>query len=91
MQLLKKDVSARMSKKMGCPRYQCTEAIDAMFEVITEALRDDLEINFIGFGKFYATEVNYKNMKLPTGERMDREIKVKRVRFKPSVTLKREV
>jgi DNA-binding protein HU-beta len=48
----KQEFVERVSSKSGLGRREAQEAVDAVLESITEALRSGDEVNFTGFGKF---------------------------------------
>jgi DNA-binding protein HU-beta len=48
----KQEFVERVSSKSGLGRREAAEAVDAVLESITEALRSGDEVSFTGFGKF---------------------------------------
>ena len=50
--MTKQEFVERVAQKSGLGRREAGEAVDAMIEAITEALKNREEVAFTGFGKF---------------------------------------
>jgi DNA-binding protein HU-beta len=48
----KQEFVERVSSKSGLGRREAAEAVDAIIDSITDALRNGEEVSFTGFGKF---------------------------------------
>jgi len=48
----KQEFIERVASKSGLQRREATQAVEAMLESITEALKQGEDVNFTGFGKF---------------------------------------
>jgi DNA-binding protein HU-beta len=50
----KQEFVDRVANRSGLSRRDATQAVDAILDSITDALRNGEEVNFTGFGKFTA-------------------------------------
>ena len=50
--MTKQEFVERVASRSGLGRREATQAVDAVIESITDALRSGEEISFTGFGKF---------------------------------------
>lgn len=84
----KAELIAAVAEKTGDPKTKVGESVDALFDVLTEALVKNDEIRIPGFGVFAVVETAARKARNPqTGE----EVKVpagRRARFRPGKALK---
>ena len=50
--MTKQEFVERVSQKSGLGRREATDAVDAVIDAITDALKNGEEVSFTGFGKF---------------------------------------
>ena len=86
-----KDVIDEVSEKTGMSKEMTKSAINAFFEVMEEALCKGEKIQVTGFGTF-----NVENCQERIGRnpRTNEEIRIpasRKVKFRPSVTLKKNI
>jgi DNA-binding protein HU-beta len=87
----RQELAASVVEKTGLPRAKATAAIDAVFETITEKLKDAHEVRLLGFGAFVLTERKAGKGRDPrTGAEIDIPHS-KSVRFRPGKALKEAV
>ena len=84
----KKDLVESISKQCDISKTTATDAIDIIFQSITDALNNDEKVDIKGFGSFNISDRKARKGRNPhTGEEI--EIKASRVpTFKASKTLK---
>ncbi len=84
----KQELIARMAEKSGLTKAQCTDAMEAAIEAITEALKAGDEVRLIGFGTFSVTNRPEREVRIPgTGE--TKKVPATNVpKFKPGKGLK---
>jgi DNA-binding protein HU-beta len=77
-----------VAKKSGLSKKDANEALNAILDTITEALKDGKTVNFIGFGSFSTVKRAARTARVPlTGKEV--EIKERNaVKFKVGKTLK---
>ena len=84
----KADLIADIADKTGEAKTKVAEIVDAMFDVMTEALKQQQEVRIPNFGVFLVVETAPRKARNPqTGE----EVKVpagRRARFRPGKALK---
>ena len=91
MEITKKDVVNLVKAKTDLSVKTTSEVVDALLEVITEALADGDSVRFTGFGTFYVTERAARTGKNPrTGEVIEIAAS-KSVSFKAGKSLKDKV
>ena len=84
----KNDLAAAVAVKTGMTKKASSDAIDAVFEVITEALAKKDKVQLIGFGTFETRERAARVGRNPaTGEEMQLPASVAPA-FKPGKALK---
>ncbi len=67
----KMDLIAAVADETDLPRTKATEAVDAVFAAISDALKKGEEVRLIGFGTFAATTRKASTGRNPrTGEEM---------------------
>lgn len=49
----KNDLAAAVAAKIEMSKTQATEAVEAMLDIITRALKKGTEVRLVGFGSFY--------------------------------------
>jgi DNA-binding protein HU-beta len=78
----------RVSKRAGLSKKDTNEALNAILDTITEALKEGKTVNFIGFGSFSTVKRAARTTKVPlTGQ----EVHIKErnaVKFKVGKSLK---
>lgn len=52
----KNDLVSQVAEKASLTKAQAGEAVDAVFDVITSALKSGDEVRIVGFGNFVVTE-----------------------------------
>ncbi|SER45163.1 DNA-binding protein HU-beta [Faunimonas pinastri] len=84
----KGELAAAVAEKTGLGKSDASQAVDAVFDVISEGLKKGDEIRILGFGNFAISERAATTGRNPqTGEPM--EIKAsKQAKFKPGKGLK---
>ena len=84
----KKDLVESISKKCDISKTTASDAIDIIFQSITDAINNDEKVDIKGFGSFNISDRNARKGRNPqTGEEI--EIKASRVpTFKASKSLK---
>ena len=91
MEITKKDVVNLVQAKTDLSVKTTSEVVDALLEVITEALADGDSVRFTGFGTFSVTERAARTGKNPrTGEVIEIAAS-KSVSFKAGKSLKDKV
>ena len=87
----KQDLIARIAEKTGATKVSTADAVDSLFEGITQALKKGEAITFVGFGTFRTSQRRARLAKNPrTGE----PVKIPRrrvVRFTAGKALKSAV
>jgi DNA-binding protein HU-beta len=84
----RQDLLAAVTEKTGLPRPKAVAAMDAMFDTVTECLKNGQEVRLIGFGAFLPTERKAGKGRDPrTGAEIDVP-ESKSVRFKPGKALR---
>jgi DNA-binding protein HU-beta len=91
MNRTKKDIAAAVADQTGMTKKDSEAAVNAVFETITETLKDGGEVSIAGFGKFVVAEKPARQGINPaTGEKI--EIAASRApKFKAAKTLKDEL
>ncbi|GGE11274.1 transcriptional regulator [Marinithermofilum abyssi] len=87
----KTELIAQVAEKTNMTKKDATQAVDAVFESITEALRSGDKVQLIGFGNFEVRERAARKGRNPqTGEEI--QIAASKVpAFKPGKALKEDV
>jgi len=87
----KTELISQVAEKTSLSKKDAAKAVDAVFETITEALKNGEKVQLIGFGNFEVRERSARKGRNPqTGEEID--IAASRVpAFKPGKALKEEV
>ncbi|GHS91871.1 transcriptional regulator [Alphaproteobacteria bacterium] len=87
----KGELITSVSTKSGLSKVDSEKAIDAVFDSITDALKDGDEVRMVGFGTFVCVDKPASEGRNPrTGEKI--KIKARRVpKFKPGKQLKESV
>ena len=68
----KNDLVAHVSDVTGLAKGDATKAVDAVFDSISAALRDGVEVRLVGFGTFSVTERAASEGRNPrTGDKID--------------------
>lgn len=89
--MTKKDLANVVAEKTGLTKKDSHEAVNAVFEAITESLQKGEEIQLIGFGTFSSVKKEAKPCRNPhTGETMMSEEKMV-PKFKAGAGLKKAV
>jgi DNA-binding protein HU-beta len=84
----KGDVAAAVADKTGLSKAAANEAVDAVFNTISEALREGGEVRILGFGNFVVADRAARTGRNPqTGETAAIPAS-KQARFKPGKGLK---
>lgn len=87
----RQDLVAAVSRKTGLPKNKAMEAVEAVFDTISDTLKGGQEIRLIGFGHFQVTERKSGKGRDPrTGAEID-IAESKSVRFKAGKTLRSTV
>jgi len=89
--MTKKDLVAAIAKETGQAKVQVDRTINSLFGNITEALKKDDKVSFIGFGTFYVSDRAARTGRNPkTGAPL--EIPASKVpKFRPGSSLKEAV
>lgn len=87
----KADLVNSLSEKTGLTKTKSNQAIDALVETISEALKSGDKVTLVGFGTFTTSQKEARMGRNPkTGESL--EIPAKRVaKFKPGTDLSKSV
>ena len=87
----KADLVNSLSEKTGLTKTKSNQAIDALVETISEALKSGDKVTLVGFGTFKTSQKETRMGRNPkTGESL--EIPAKRVaKFKPGTDLSKSV
>ncbi|SFS94254.1 HU family DNA-binding protein [Marininema halotolerans] len=87
----KTELIAQVAEKTNLTKKDATQAVDAVFDTITEALRSGDKVQLIGFGNFEVRERAARKGRNPqTGEEI--QIAASKVpAFKPGKALKDDV
>ena len=88
MEITKKDVVNLVKAKTDLSAKTTGEVVDALLEVITEALADGDSVRFTGFGTFSVTERAARTGKNPRTGEMIEIAASKSVSFKAGKSLK---
>ena len=91
MEITKKDVVNLVKAKTDLSAKTTGEVVDALLEVITEALADGDSVRFTGFGTFSVTERAARTGKNPRTGEMIEIAAPKSVSFKAGKSLKDKV
>ncbi len=91
MEITKKDVVNLVKAKTDLSAKTTGEVVDALLEVITEALADGDSVRFTGFGTFSVTERAARTGKNPRTGEMIEIAASKSVSFKAGKSLKDKV
>lgn len=91
MEITKKDVVNLVKAKTDLSAKTTGEVVDALLEVITEALVDGDSVRFTGFGTFSVTERAARTGKNPRTGEMIEIAASKSVSFKAGKSLKDKV
>ena len=84
----KLDLIAAVAEETDLPKASATQAVDAVFSLIEQALRSKQEVRLTGFGSFVVADRKATKGRNPrTGEEIDIPASAS-VRFKPGKTLK---
>lgn len=87
----KTDLSAAVAAALSVPNTQGAVAVNAVFDIISEALADGDSVNITGFGKFEAVQSKARTGRNPkTGEPVDIPAK-NAIKFRPGKGLKEQV
>ncbi|MBD3792689.1 MAG: HU family DNA-binding protein [Campylobacterales bacterium] len=77
-----------VAKKAGLSKKDANEALNAILETITDALKEGKTVNFIGFGSFTTVERSAREARVPlTGKSVQIPAR-KAVKFKVGKSLK---
>jgi len=80
-----------VAKKSGLSKKDANEALSAILETITEALKDGKTVSFIGFGSFSTVKRAAREARIPlTGKKVQIPAR-NAVKFKVGKTLKDSV
>lgn len=70
--LNKTELIARVAERIEMPKKDVTRAVDAVFEVISEALQKGEKVQLVGFGNFEVRERSARKGRNPqTGEEIE--------------------
>ena len=84
----KLDIIAAVSEETGLAKNEATKAVDAVFSLVSKALKDKQEVRVSGFGSFVVADRKPTKGRNPrTGEEIDIPASTS-VRFKPGKGLK---
>ena len=87
----KKDVAEKVAESADLTKNKAAEAVNAVFEAISETLKDGGEVSVSGFGKFEVSERAARQGVNPaTGEKIQIAAS-KAPKFKPAKALKEAV
>ena len=87
----KKDLAEKVAESADLTKNKATEAVNAVFEAISETLKDGGEVSISGFGKFEVTERAARQGVNPaTGEKIEIAAS-KAPKFKAAKALKEAV
>jgi DNA-binding protein HU-beta len=57
----------KLSKELGTTKTEANKKFDSVIKCITQAMRDNDELRFIGFGTFKAKQTKAMEIKTPKG------------------------
>lgn len=80
-----------VAEKVGLSKKDTQRVIDAALETITESLKADKEVSFIGFGTFATTQRAARKAKVPGTNKTVNVPATKVVKFRVGKKLKDEV
>lgn len=84
----KVDLIAAVAEETSMPKASATQAVDAVFSAIEQALKSKQEVRLTGFGTFAVSDRKATKGRNPrTGEEIDIPASTS-VKFKPGKTLK---
>jgi len=86
--MLKSELLGRLADAMGCSKRVAGINLDAVFEVITDALEEGERVSIPNFGSFSTVERKARKGRNPHTGKSIKIAKHNAVRFKPSPTLK---
>lgn len=87
----KQDLISVVAEKAELPKAKTGEVIDAVFEAVTSALKNNHEVRLVGFGTFSTSKRKAGTGRNPrTGEEIEIPATTS-VRFKPGKALKDSV
>lgn len=87
----KKDLAGKVAESADLTKNKAAEAVNAVFEAISETLKDGGEVSVSGFGKFEVSERAARQGVNPaTGEKIQIAAS-KAPKFKPAKALKEAV
>lgn len=87
----KKDLAEKVAESADLTKNKAAEAVNAVFEAISETLKDGGEVSVSGFGKFEVSERAARQGVNPaTGEKIQIAAS-KAPKFKPAKALKESV
>lgn len=87
----KKDLAEKVAESVDLTKNKAAEAVNAVFEAISETLKDGGEVSVSGFGKFEVSERAARQGVNPaTGEKIQIAAS-KAPKFKPAKALKEAV
>jgi DNA-binding protein HU-beta len=85
------ELAAAVADKTGLPRTKASAAVEAVFDVLADKLKEGQEVRLVGFGAFVVTERKAGKGRDPrTGAEIDIP-KSKSVRFRPGKPLREAV
>ena len=87
----KSELVAAIAKKTGESKAQEKRSLEALIDVIGEALSEGDDIRLVGFGRFRVVDVSSRNYRDPRTGKMIRTKKKKKVRFKAGSALQTHV
>lgn len=61
--LTKATLVKKLAEKMGCSQVKAAESLDAVFEVISETVKEQGQCRLAGFGRFFLRPVKEKVIK----------------------------
>jgi DNA-binding protein HU-beta len=85
------ELAGAVADKTGLPRTKASAAVEAVFDILSEKLKEGQEVRLVGFGAFVVTERKAGKGRDPrTGAEIDIP-KSKSVRFRPGKPLREAV
>ena len=89
--LTRADISLKINRKVGISQIDAAAAIDAIFDVIAEGLKEEELVKISGFGNFV---VHKKKERVGRNPKTGKTAKIsarKSVSFHPSLMLKKQI
>ena len=64
----KKEFIDKLSKKLACSKVEADRNLTAVLHCVADAMKDNDELRFVGFGTFKAKQTKAMEVRTPKGE-----------------------